>query len=190
MLHRVYWLWFVVAFAFSCGGSAAKLARARAASYEGERDTVYREAVAAVRGQYAEGLELDPGAGLIKTAWHALKVRTAETGRDQNRQAPGGAPTGVGVSQGSLGGGGPGPRRSNPREPDSAPNEINFVRFDVRLVGGPPWRVEVTGHASEFDHSTGKPMPLKGAERPYWLDGRQKKLEIAIHERLEKFESK
>ena len=58
-----------------------------------------------------------------------------------------------------------------------------FVRFDVHVVGGKPWRVRVRGEASSW--TAGEiPTPLHGADVPHWLEGRVNSLEVAIYQRL------
>src|SRR5207245_6817244 len=59
-----------------------------------------------------------------------------------------------------------------------------FVRFDVSVIGGRPWRVHVIGHASEWEPGNAVPTELHGANTPHWLAGRTDELMIAIYERL------
>jgi hypothetical protein len=62
-----------------------------------------------------------------------------------------------------------------------------FVRFDVAIVGGRPWRVHVTGHAAEWDPGNAVPTELHGANTPHWLSGRTDELVVAIYERLQPY---
>jgi len=151
---------------------------ARAATYTGTFDEVFQEVALEVKQHYPN-LAARPKERAVRTAWHMLpftEVRETERAKD--------------------------PSTSEKR--DVSPNQINkqrsfqrqnttremksFVRFDVSIepVGAPganQWKIVVTGQASEHD-GKGIPVELKGAARPYWLDGRMAKLDVAIHNRI------
>lgn len=130
---------------------------------------VYSETLAAVRDLYPNIIE-DARVGTIKTAWHA--VRIAE-GNDEQQQTPstqqqitGGSPTGF--------------------QATTALRKNYFIRFDVHVVGGRPWRVRVHAQASSWKAGE-QPVPLRGADLPSWLGPRKDALEVAIHRRLKKY---
>ena len=125
--------------------------------YRGDFAVVYTETLAAVRDLYPELAE-DARAGVIKTAWHPVNVKQ---GTDDSAQ-------------------------HNPQRGIATSSQLRqqyFVRFQVRVVGGKPWRVRVYGEASRWNIGD-MPTPLHGAEKPAWLEGRVNALEVAIHERL------
>ena len=128
---------------------------------------VYSETLAAVRELYPSLVE-DPRDGSIRTRWHPINIQ----------QGTEDAPV---QSQGQQVAGGSG--QPSAFQTTNAMRKIFFVRFDVRVVGGKPWRVRVEAYASAW--KAGEiPTPLKGAEIPPWLDGRKSALEVAIYRRL------
>src|SRR5688500_18981805 len=62
-----------------------------------------------------------------------------------------------------------------------------FIRFDVTVTGGRPWRVRVTGKASEWEPGNAIPSELRGAATPHWLPGRRDSLMVAIYKRLAQY---
>ena len=54
------------------------------------------------------------------------------------------------------------------------------------MVGGKPWRVRVTGEASEWELGA-VPVTLRGADEPHWLQGRTDALRVAIYRRLKAY---
>lgn len=67
---------------------------------------------------------------------------------------------------------------------DDGPYTRDFVRFEVHVVGGRPWRVRVHGQAARWDFQNAMPAPLEGGDEPPWLQGRVDALQLAIHQRL------
>jgi hypothetical protein len=61
-----------------------------------------------------------------------------------------------------------------------------FIRFDVHVVGGKPWRVRVRGQASEWELGA-IPSEMKGGNEPHWLRGRVDALQVEIYRRLKKY---
>jgi len=119
-----------------------------------------------VRELYPQLTE-DARTGIIRTAWHPVHVQQG-TDDDENQGTP---------------------NPSAPRSGLQTSNQLRqefFIRFDVHLVGGKPWRVRVRGEASSW--KAGEiPTPLHGADVPHWLEGRVNSLEVAIHQRLKKY---
>lgn len=106
----------------------------------------------------------DARAGIIRTAWHPVHVQQG-SGDDEAQQnpTPGSPRTGIRTS--------------------TQLREQFFIRFDVQVVGGKPWRVRVRGEASSW--TAGEiPTPLHGADVPHWVEGRVNSLEVAIYQRL------
>jgi hypothetical protein len=140
---------------------------ARASVYDVDFAVAYSEALAVVRGRYPN-LEEDPTAGTIRTAWHQVNAEVAEN--EQSARDPSGL-TGGGGSPGLTSSSGTALRRT-------------FIRFDVTVTGGRPWRVKVVGRASRWEPGAAQPVELRKADAPPWLAGRTDALVIAIHERL------
>ncbi len=147
----------LVALVLGCGASASEIRVAQRSGYRADFAVVFSEAVAAVRQLYPN-VNDDPSTGTIKTAWHQVRLGT---GGDR-----------VGRTQGSGG------------SLTGSLQDFYFVRFDVHVVGGEPWRVKVEGVASKL--TTGEvPQELRGGDQPEWLKGRTEALQLAIHKRLE-----
>lgn len=155
--------------ALGCGASDQEIRDAKTSGYQTDFAIVYSETLAAVRDLYPNLVE-DARVGVIKTAWHW--VRIAEGNDDQQV-----------------------PSQSQAMGPNSSPNAFQattslrknfFVRFEVHVVGGRPWRVRVSAQASSW-RAGEQPMPLHGADVPGWLAPRKEALEVAIHKRLKKY---
>lgn len=184
----------LVAAGCSQGISDKQVTEARSAVYQGDFNQVFSAVVDEVKKDYPH-LRTDPPNREIMTAWHPIPLKehlSTHEGTVQGRDTG----TARGPNGERLNQGGDSDRdfqiRREKRNEQTDRTKRFFVRFDVRLEpskagsapgAGGPWKVVVTGEASEYDGTTA-PMPLKGAERPYWLDTRVKKLEVAIHERL------
>jgi hypothetical protein len=62
-----------------------------------------------------------------------------------------------------------------------------FIRFDISVAGGRPWRLKVVGHAAEWEPGAALPTELHGVARPSWLEGRSDALTAAIYNRVKSF---
>jgi hypothetical protein len=170
----------VIASVISLGGGAGcvnkkEIAQARSSVYDAEFATVYSAAVQAVRALYPE-IEEDPAAGTIKTAWH--QVRYSDPGGDDPKSVQARDRTAsAGQSSAAAGVG------YNP----SLARRMNFIRFDIYVAGGRPWRVRVVGTASELEPGNALPTELRGPAKPHWLAGRTDALTVAIHRKLKRY---
>lgn len=164
---RARWaLAIALAMVLGCGTSGADVREAQSSGYMTDFAVVYGQVLAAVRDLYPHANE-SAVAGVIKTAWHPIRVVTGTGGED--------TPTTTGQGVGGSG-----------IQTTRHYRKHYFIRFDVAVVGGKPWRVRVKGQASSW--RVGEiPVPLKGAEVPHWLKGRTEELQVAIHERLKKY---
>jgi hypothetical protein len=159
----------VVALAAGCGASEVDVRDAKTSGYKTDFAVVYSEALAAVRDLYPNIVE-DARVGVIKTAWHP--VRIAEGNDDQPMQSnaqqmsPTGSPSAF--------------------QATSALRKNYFIRFDIHVVGGRPWRVRVHAQASSWKAGE-QPVPLHGADVPTWLEPRKEALEVAIYKRLKPY---
>ncbi|HUS67254.1 MAG TPA: hypothetical protein VMZ28_22105 [Kofleriaceae bacterium] len=149
----------------ACGASEVEIHRAKTSGYQTDFAIVYSETLEAVRDLYPT-LEEDARAGSIKTAWHPIHIQTGQ------------------------------PDSSTPNQQQQNPNqafqqtvsirERFYVRFEVAVVGGRPWRVRVDGFASSWKAGD-IPTPLKGPAIPSWLKGRTEALQLSIYRRLKKY---
>ena len=158
---------FTIALA-ACGASEVEIHRAKTSGYQTDFAIVFSETLIAVRDIY-QATEEDPRTGAIKTAWHSINVRQG-----------GGSPDSATPNQ----------QTGNQNRLYQAQNSIPdryFVRFDINVVGGKPWRVRVVGHAQMYRAGDAQPMPLTGAATPPWLKGRTEAVQLAIYRRLKKY---
>lgn len=178
--HRITMV-LALALAAGCPGHE-DLHAAQHSVYDAEFAIVYTETMGAVQKLYPNFQE-DAARGIIQTAWHQVPY-AASGGDDAATHGTNfGNPMGYGnPTANPVAGNGPGgmPTTSN----GVTMTKRYFVRFDVTVVGGRPWRVHVVGHASEWEPGNAVPTELRGANTPHWLGGRIEELEIAIYQRL------
>ena len=167
-----------IAFAASCGVNKKEVEEAKGSVYDAEFAVVFSAAVTAVRELYPR-VDEDPGTGVIKTAWHQVKY--SDPGADDPKSVNSRDQT-AGAGQSSPGGA----LGYNP----SLARKMNFIRFDVHVAGGRPWRIRVIGTASELEPGNALPTEMRGAAKPHWLPGRVDALTVAIHRRLKKYAQK
>ena len=176
--HRIIFLaTLLAALCVACGGSKKDVERARRSVYDTEFVTVYNAALQATRDLYPH-LNESPGPGRISTAW--VQVRFGNNQDDLGNQRV------LAQSQGMQGAPGS-PQSTMVGMPTRLAYKRFFVRFDVSVIGGRPWRVKVVGHASEWDPGAALPSPMTGAQRPAWLDGRVDALTLAIYKKIKRY---
>ncbi len=164
--------------AAACGGNTKRDAKAaRQSVYDADFAIVFAAALEATRALYPS-LDDAPGAGTIKTAWHQVQYANTQDDLANQRTIAQGQGLGRGMSPALAGAGGIPTRLAYKRF---------FVRFDVSVTGGRPWRVKVVGHASEWEPGNAMPTDLRGAARPHWLDGRIDALTVAIYRRIKPY---
>jgi hypothetical protein len=162
----------------ACGSTSKKDVTAAIHSvYDADFAIVYDAALQITRGLYPN-LDDSPGPGRISTAWHEVKyANDAETemvNRSTLSNAQGVTPNATaGAQQAGM--------------PTRLAYKRYYIRFDVRVIGGRPWRVKVIGHASEWEPGAAMPVELHGIARPHWLAGRTEALEVAIYKRIKDF---
>jgi len=171
----------------ACGGSQESHA-AKHSLYDADYTIVYTAALEATRTLYPT-LDEHVGPGRIQTAWHQVLFGGNNDDGDMNQRMTipaasmvpgmtGGAMPGMGMASPAASAGG---------MPSQLTNKRYFVRFDVSVIGGRPWRVKVVGHASEWEPGAAMPNELHGIARPAWLDPRIEALQAAIYRRLKTF---
>lgn len=156
-------------------GSKKELARAKRSVYDSDFAVVYSKALEATRELYPN-LDDNPGTGAIKTAWHQVSYANNQDdlsgGRTLSTQ-PGGSrqlANSPGMAQAGM--------------PTRLAYKRFFIRFDVSVIGGRPWRVKIVGHASEWEPGAALPTELVGPAKPPWLDGRTDALTLAIYKKM------
>jgi hypothetical protein len=150
----------------ACGGSDVEIHEAKTSGYQTDFAIVYSQTLEAVRDLYPT-LDDDPRIGAIKTAWHPIKIQ-----------------------QGQQDSSTPNQQTSNTNQAFQQTVNLRehfFVRFDIAVVGGKPWRVRVDGYASSWKAGDALPAVLKGPAIPPWLKGRTEALQLAIYRRLKKY---
>ena len=169
-------------FAGACSGNKRDVEHARHSLYDADFAIVYQTALEVTREKYPT-LNDNPGPGKISTAWHQVSYANNQDDLANQRTLA----QGQGMStMGQPGYGGMSPTASMAGMPTRLAYKRYFIRFDVSVIGGRPWKVKVVGHASEWDPGAAMPVEMRGAQRPGWLDGRIEALQVAIYKRLRK----
>jgi len=159
--------------AAGCGGATKRDVKAAKRSlYDTDFAVVYSAALEVTRDLYPQLDDL-PGTGMIKTAWH--QVQYANTQDDLANQRT--------IAQGQ----GLAPAVSGTGMPTRLAYKRYFIRFDVAVTGGRPWRLKIVGHAAEWDPGNAQPTELHGPTRPHWLEGRTDALTAAIYRRIKQY---
>jgi hypothetical protein len=182
--HRITFSIAIALCVISCSGNKKEVESAKHSLYDTDFAIVFSAALESTRLLYGS-LDDYPGTGSIKTAWHQVPyastqddVSNTQTISNNSQQSPtAGAGVGGGVSQGAGAG----------SMPTRLAYKRYFIRFDVQVAGGRPWRVKVVGHAAEWDPGNAMPTELHGIARPPWLDGRTEALQVAIYRRIKPY---
>jgi hypothetical protein len=171
--HRII---FCAALLLGACGNKKEVQFAKRSLYDTDFAIVYNAALDVTRGLYPQ-MNDNPGPGKISTAWHQVQYGNNQDDLANQRTVAMGQGVQPGVGQAGRGIG----------VPTRLAYKRFFIRFDVTVMGGRPWRVKVIGHASEWDPGAALPSELKGAQRPAWLDGRIDALQLAIYKRIKQF---
>lgn len=155
---------------------AKEAAEARASLYDADFAIVYSSVVRAVRELYPEFRD-DPAAGRVSTVWHQVKYIDpgADDPKSQAMADRAQNPTGASSGSGQVG-----------VDPNRV-RRLNFIRFDVTVTGGRPWRIKVRGAAAQLEPGNALPTELRGADEPHWLAGRTDELLVRIHRKLKPY---
>ncbi|MEO6774552.1 MAG: hypothetical protein ABI467_16300 [Kofleriaceae bacterium] len=168
----------------ACASNKKDVQAARHSLYDTDFAVVYSAALGATRDLYPN-LDENPGPGRISTSWHQVQYANcagAGSTCDDTMQSQ----TVVAQQQG-VQTGGVSPAASMAGMPTRLAYKRYFIRFDVHVLGGRPWRVKVTGHASAWDPGAAMPVELKGADKPQWLEGRTAALQVAIYKKIHQY---
>jgi hypothetical protein len=165
----------------SCSTSKKEIHDAQHSVYDVDFATVYSAALEATRELYPN-LDDNPGNGMIHTAWH--QVQYASNMDDAAQATPVGG-------TGALNGGGMNGMGSPAGNAAGMPTHLTskkyFVRFDISVLGGRPWKVKVVGHAKSWDVGAAEPVELHGAARPSWLSPRVDALQVEIYKKVKRY---
>jgi hypothetical protein len=167
----------------ACASSKKDVQAARHSLYDTDFAVVYSAALSVTRELYPN-LDENPGPGKISTSWHQVQYANcagAGSTCDDTMQSQ----TVVAQQQGVQGGASPAAAMAG--MPTRLAYKRYFVRFDVHVLGGRPWRVKVTGHASSWDPGAAMPVEMKGADKPHWLEGRTEALQVAIYKKIHQY---
>ncbi len=157
-------------------GNHKEVEAAKHSLYDTDFAVVFSAALDATRELYPN-LEEHPGAGSVATAWH--QVQYASDGEDLsnpttvNPQGMGGQGTSPGAAAGGM--------------PQRLAYKRYYIRFDVKVAGGRPWRVKVAGHAASWEPGAAMPVELHGVAKPAWLEPRVEALQVAIWKKVKPF---
>jgi len=163
--------------AAACNSNKRDVKAARRSVYDADFAVVFSAALEATRELYPT-VEDHPANGTIKTAWH--QVQYANTQDDLANQRT--------IAQGQgVGARGMSPALGGTRMPTRLAYKRYFIRFDVGVVGGRPWRLKIVGHAAEWEPGNAMPTELHGPARPHWLEGRTDALTAAIYKRIKAY---
>ncbi len=174
--HRITFLAVLVAVALGAGCRNKKeINDAKHSLYNADFAVVFSAALEATRDLYSR-LDDFPGQGTIKTAWHA--VASSSDSQDVSNQ-------GTVSAQNTVGGNSPAAAAAG--MPTRLAYKRQYIRFDISVTGGRPWRVKVVGHAAEWDAGNAMPTELRGMARPPWLDGRIEGLQVAIYRKIKAY---
>jgi len=175
--HRIIFL-AALCLSLSCGASRKEVERARKSVYDTDFANVYNAALQATRDLYPL-LQDSPGPGRISTAWHQVQYGNNQDDLQNQRTLQ--------QSQGVMAGSAGSPQATMAGMPTRLAYTRYFIRFDVSVVGGRPWKVKVVGHATEWDPGAAMPSAMTGAQRPAWLDGRTEALQVAIYKKIKPY---
>ncbi len=158
----------------------AELKHAKQSAYDVDFAIVFTTALSVTRDLYPK-LDDAPGRGTVRTAWHPvpLAITDDDSSVSQANRNGGNTLTGAGAQTTSA--------MTAAGMPSRMARTQKFIRFDIAVIGGRPWRVRVTGHASEWQPGNAQPTDLTGAAKPPWLDARTDALRLQIYRRLRKF---
>lgn len=171
--HRII----VLALALAACSNTKEINYAKHSVYDADFAIVYNAALEATRVLYPN-MNDSPGPGKISTAWHEVRY-------SNDADADMVSPQVLANAQGVNGMASPGAVAAG--MPTRLAYKRYYIRFDVKVLGGRPWRVKVIGHASEWDPGAAMPVELHGIARPHWLKGRTEGLEVAIYRKIKAY---
>lgn len=178
-LNRIIFFGAVAFFGLALGACRNKkeIHSAKHSLYDTDFAVVFSTALEVTRAAYSN-VDDFPATGMIKTAWH--QVSYANNQDDLSNQRT------VAQSQG-MSSGGTTAGQASAGMPTRLAYKRQFVRFDISVVGGRPWRVKVVGRAAEWDPGNAMPTELRGMARPPWVDARTEALQVSIYRKMKQY---
>jgi len=173
--QRSIFLLTAIALATGCPASKRDIETAKHSVFDAEFTVVYTAALDATRENYPN-IEESAGRGVIKTLWHQVSYANNNQDDMTNARTLANAQGVNGSVQGSS--------AAAAGMPTRLAYKRYFIRFDVTVAGGRPWRLKVVGHAAEWEPGAALPNELHGPTRPSWLEGRTDALLYSIYKRL------
>jgi hypothetical protein len=173
--HRIIFLAAAITCAFGCPASKKEIESAKRSLYDTDFAVLYAAALEATRETYPN-IEESPGRGSIKTAWHGVSFANNQDDLTNPRTVAAGQGLGPAAQTAQ--------QNSATAQPTRLAYKRFFIRFDITIAGGRPWRLKVVGHASEWEPGAAMPSELHGVQRPSWLDGRTDQLLYSIYKRV------
>ena len=182
---RIIFLLLAFTLTTACASNKRDVKAAQHSLYDADFALVYTAALGATRDLYPN-LDDNPGPGKISTSWHQVQYSNCagagstcddSMANQQVLSQQQGVQNGIGTASPNMAGG----------VPTRLAYKRYFIRFDVHVLGGRPWRVKVTGHASAWDPGAAMPVELRGADKPHWLEGRTEALQVAIWKRIKRY---
>jgi hypothetical protein len=170
--HRIIFL-AAITFATGCTAHKKEVDTARNSLYDADFTVVYSAALDATRETYPN-IEDAPGRGAIKTAWHQVTYANNQDDMTNPKTLANAQGLNSSTSSGAASAG----------MPTRLAYKRYFIRFDITVAGGRPWRLKVIGHAAEWEPGAALPTELHGPARPSWLDGRTDALVYAIYQKI------
>lgn len=165
----------------ACGSTAKEIKTAKHSVYNADFAIVYNAALDATRYFYPN-MNDNPGPGKISTAWHEVRYSNdQDADADMVNQQTLANAQGVNAQYANTAG------MNQAGMPTRLAYKRYYIRFDVSVLGGRPWRVKVVGHASEWSPGAALPVELHGMARPHWLQGRTEALEVAIYRKIKQY---
>jgi hypothetical protein len=175
--HRITFLAAMI-WATGCTTHKTEVETAKKSLYDAEFTVVYTAALEATRESYPN-IEDAPGRGAIKTSWHQVSYANNQDDMTNPRTLA----NAQGINPGAAGA----PGAASAGMPTRLAYKRYYIRFDISVAGGRPWRLKVVGHAAEWEPGAALPTELHGPARPSWLEGRTDALVYAIYDRIKKY---
>jgi hypothetical protein len=172
----------------ACSASKMEVHAAQHSLYDADFNAVYTATLDAIRSLYPN-LDDNPGTGKITTAWHQVQYASSAddaTGvtATPSQIAQQGGNSSMSPGMGSVPAGGAGGAAGMGQR---LAYKKYYIRFEVAVLGGRPWRVKVIGHAASWDVGAALPTELHGAARPPWLTPRVEALEVEIYRKMKQY---
>ena len=167
--------------------SSLEVKTAKNSLYDTDFALVYTAVLDSVRQLYPS-FDDDPVKGTVKTSW--TQVRYSAGDDDSAAQRSNGTGGGGQNTQGATSSN---PSGQSTQQMQGTANVASlstkryFIRFDISVNGGRPWRVRVTGHAAEWASGNAIPTELHGTQIPHWLAGRVNTMNVSIYRRLKPY---